>query len=209
VPESPSPDAHRPARTADERSADHAAIDRLSVELLPSLIAKLGATHLGELEVREGAWRVRLQRPGPDGSGSGGHSGASTARERRPADRTGERGATERTDRHPERGTRSALHGPDGGSARSASRGVATSPAVGIYRPRTDLSAGDRVRSGDRLGAVDMLGVAQEVLSPVDGIIGSALAESGDAVEYGQELLAIEIIAAPAPSATATNGSGG
>lgn len=206
MPESPSPDAHRQARTAEERSADHAAIDRLSVELLPSLIAKLGATHLGELEVREGAWRVRLRRPAADGSGSAGHGGVPAARERRPADRTGERGTADRTDRHPERAARSALHAHDGGSARSASRGVATSPAVGIYRPRTDLSAGDRVRSGDRLGAVDMLGVAQEVLSPVDGIIGSALAESGDAVEYGQELLAIEIVVA---STTSTNGSGG
>ena len=46
-----------------ERAADHAAIDRLTDELLPALIAKLGATGLGELEVREGAWRVRLRRP--------------------------------------------------------------------------------------------------------------------------------------------------
>jgi biotin carboxyl carrier protein len=205
VPESPSPDAHRPVRTADERSADHAAIDRLSVELLPSLIAKLGATHLGELEVREGAWRVRLRRPGVDASASAGHGGVPAGRERRPADRA-DRATTDRADRHPERAARPAHHGPESGSARSASRGVATSPAVGIYRPRTDLSAGDRVRSGDRLGAVDMLGVAQEVLSPVDGIIGSALAESGDAVEYGQELLAIEIIAA---STTSSNRSGG
>ncbi len=206
MPESPSPDAHRPARTADERSADHAAIERLTVELLPSLIAKLGATRLGELEVREGAWRVRLRRPA-DGSGS---STPPAGRERRPADRGTERGAGERADRHPDRAARGTHHAPDGTTpTRNASRGVATSPAVGIYRPRTDLSAGDRVRSGDRLGAVDMLGVAQEVLSPVDGIIGSALAESGDAVEYGQELLAIEIIATSAPSPTSTNGSGG
>jgi biotin carboxyl carrier protein len=206
VPESPSPDAHRPARTADERSADHAAIDRLSLELLPSLIAKIGATHLGELEVREGAWRVRLRRPGVDASGSTGHGAGPAGRERRPAERAGDRGTPDRADRHQERAARTAHHGTDGGSARSASRGIATSPAVGIYRPRTDLSAGDRVRSGDRLGAVDMLGVAQEVLSPVDGIIGSALAESGDAVEYGQELLVIEIVV---PSTTSTNGSGG
>ena len=34
-----------------------------ATELLPALIAKLGATGLGELEVREGSWRVRLRRP--------------------------------------------------------------------------------------------------------------------------------------------------
>ncbi len=205
MPESPSPDAPRPSRTADDRSADHAAIDRLSVELLPSLIAKLGATRLGELEVREGAWRVRLRRPA-DGSVSG---TPPAGRERRPAERGGERGAGERADRHADRSTRGAHHAPDGGTSRGGSRGVATSPAVGIYRPRTDLSAGDRVRSGDRLGAVDMLGVAQEVLSPVDGIIGSALAESGDAVEYGQELLVIEVAMPSSASSISTNGLGG
>jgi biotin carboxyl carrier protein len=63
---------------------------------------------------------------------------------------------------------------------------------------------GDRVRAGDRLGAVDMLGVAQEVVAPMDGIVGASLVESGDAVEYGQELLAIEIIAA---AGTSTNGT--
>ena len=36
---------------------------RLDDELLPALIAKLGATGLGELEVREDALRVRLRRP--------------------------------------------------------------------------------------------------------------------------------------------------
>lgn len=39
-----------------------------------------------------------------------------------------------------------------------------------------------------------MLGVAQEVLAPIDGLIGASLAESGDAVEYGQELLVVEAI---------------
>ena len=204
MPESPSPDAQRPSRSDAERSADHAAIDRLSAELLPSLIAKLGATHLGELEVREGEWRVRLRRPAASGSGSVGSGGASSGRDRRPGDRAADRGAGERTDRHADRSARAAQAGADPTSGRGGSRSVATSPAVGIYRPRTDLSAGDRIRSGDRLGAVDMLGVAQEVLSPVDGIIGSALAESGDAVEYGQELLVIELVL---PSAS-TSGTG-
>jgi biotin carboxyl carrier protein len=76
---------------------------------------------------------------------------------------------------------------------------------VGIYRPRTDLSAGARVRAGDRVGAVDILGVAQEVIAPVDGILGSSLVESGDAVEYGQEILVIEF----APGSASTNGTGG
>ena len=49
-----------------------------------------------------------------------------------------------------------------------------------------------------------MLGVAQEVVAPVDGIVGVSLADAGDAVEFGQGLLVIEF--GPAPSST--NGSG-
>lgn len=208
MPESLPSDARRAARSAGERSADHAAIDRLSEELLPALVAKLGATGLGELEVREGAWRVRLRRPAVDPAGP--QPGSGGGRERRPADRGGERGAGERGGSHGDRPGRTLHHGDAAardGTGRGDTRVVATSPAVGLYRPRADLKVGDRVRAGDRVGAVDMLGVAQEVLAPVDGIVGSSLAETGDAVEYGQELLVIEAVSAsPTPS---TNGTGG
>jgi biotin carboxyl carrier protein len=74
---------------------------------------------------------------------------------------------------------------------------------VGIFQPRKDLTAGARVRAGDRLGAVDMLGVAQEVVAPMDGVVGTSLVEAGEAVEYGQDLIAIEF-GVP----TSTNGTG-
>jgi len=38
-----------------------------------------------------------------------------------------------------------------------------------------------------------MLGVPQEVVAPTDGIVGATLVESGQAVEYGQELIRIEL----------------
>ena len=176
-----------------DRAADHAAIDRLSAELLPALIAKLGATGLGELEVREGNWRVRLRRPATASGGS---------RDRR----AGDRSAAERpTERSPERPPRSHHHAVEPvPSQRTDSRSVATSPAVGVYQPRKDLTAGAKVRAGDPLGAVDMLGIAQEVVSPVDGIVGVSLVEAGDAVEYGQELLVIEFT----PVTSSTNGTG-
>ena len=183
------PDVHPPDRTAEARDADHAAIDRLTDELLPALVAKLGATGLGELEIHEGPWRVRLRRP----SGSVLPSGSRRRDRSDRSDSTGDRPA----ERASERSGRTGHHPSDGPSARSASRSVATSPAVGIYRPRTDLAAGTRVRAGDRLGAVDMLGIAQEVVAPVDGIVGASLAESGDAVEYGQELLVVEFVPSP------------
>lgn len=184
------------ARTTGERAADHAAIDRLTEDLLPALIAKLGATGLGEMEVREGGWRVRLRRPA---------DGQPPARSRRPA----ERSAGDRPERGPDRPSERqprTLHRPlEAKTARTQSRAVATSPAVGIYRPRADLAVGARVRAGDRVGAVDILGVAQEVVAPVDGVLGSSLVGSGDAVEYGQEILVIEFT----PNPASTNGTGG
>jgi biotin carboxyl carrier protein len=204
---------HRAAeRTAEERAADHAAIDRLSEQLLPALIAKLGATGLGELEVREGGWRVRLRRPA-DGV-------AATNRERRPSEREratrgsggaaahgsltavgpgrdGRDGAADREGRDGRDGRNGSGGGHDG-TGRDGDRIVATSPAVGIFRPRPEARAGTRVRAGDRLGSVDMLGIAQEVVAPFDGVVGASLVEAGDAVEYGQELILIEFASAGA-----------
>ena len=191
----PLPPDEGAARNVDGRAADHAAIDRLTGELLPALIAKLGVTGLGELEVREGEWRVRLRRPAGAMSSGG--------RDRRVSDR----GTSDRPAERPERPPRAQhLHAhpepPSGG--RSDPRSVATSPAVGVYQPRKDLSVGSRVRAGDPLGAVDMLGVAQEVVAPIDGVVGQSLVEPGDAVEYGQELIVIEL-GVP----MSTNGTGG
>jgi biotin carboxyl carrier protein len=211
VPEPVQPGARRPERSAAERSADHAAIDRLSGELLPALIAKLGATGLGELEVREGAWRVRLRRPGDIAPGT-------APRDRRPGDRDrsargsaagGGAGAAHGhasltpvgpgrdgrdgagRDGGPEREVREVRDGRDG-AGRDGGRIVASSPAVGIFKPRPEARAGTKVRAGDRLGSVDMLGIPQEVVAPADGVVGASLVEAGDAVEYGQELILIE-----------------
>jgi biotin carboxyl carrier protein len=193
-------------RSEAERAADHAAIDRLSAELLPALIAKLGATGLGELEVREDGWRVRLRRPG-DGSA------AAPTRDRRPGER--ERAARSGagpggphlpaglTAVGPGREARDGV-GRDGHTVRDGrdnGRIVATSPAVGVFQPRSDARAGTKVRAGDRLGSVDMLGVPQEVVAPADGVVGASLVEAGDAVEYGQELILLEFASAATPEA--------
>ncbi len=198
-------------RSADDRVADHAAIDRLAEELVPALIAKLSASGLGEIEVSEGDWTIRVRRPG-DGtphnrrstdrglrSGSGhAHTAAGfdshrATRETRPAagsvtisaNGTGAGAAA---------ATIGAAHDGDGADPH---RAVATSPAVGVFQPRSEARAGTRVRSGDRLGAVDLLGVPQEVVAPADGIVGATLVEPGQAVEYGQELIVIELAGRP------------
>ena len=50
------------------------------------------------------------------------------------------------------------------------------------------------MRAGDRIGLVDMLGVGQEVVAPADGVVTGILVEAGDAVEYGQELVVLELM---------------
>ena len=194
-------------RTVDaaDRDADHAGIARLTDELLPALIAKLGTTHLGELEVREGDWHVRLRRPYGTAPGEGrratdkaarsqpGHEGHGHARAavegHRPARSSGASGVTAGT------GAASASTNGTGADDVPAdrSRSVATSPAVGIFQPGSRAASGTRVRAGDSLGTVNVLGVPQDVLAPVDGIVGSTLVEAGMAVEYGQDLIRIEL----------------
>lgn len=188
------------------RQADHAGIARLTEELLPALIAKLGTTQLGELEVREGEWQVRLRRPFGTGPGEGrrasdkpsrsqpGHEGHGHGR----AAPEGHRGS---------KGAAGAVGGSTNGTGsrddRETSRTIATSPAVGIFRTGSRAASGTRVRAGDSLGSVDVLGVPQDVLAPVDGIVGSTLVEDGTAVEYGQELIRIELATPATPAAPA------
>ena len=61
---SPPVRAVREPRSAEARAADHATIDRLAEDLVPALIAKLSASGLGEIEIAEEAWTVRIRRPG-------------------------------------------------------------------------------------------------------------------------------------------------
>ena len=171
---------------------DHLEISRLADDLLPALIAKLTTSGLGEIEVREGSWMARLRRPaGSDEarrvaapSSLDGQSGHDHASGHGPAASHG-RGAAEERDRRAR----------EEEEAQELARIpiVATSPAVGIYQPGKDLTVGMRVRAGDRIGTVDVLGVREDVIAPVDGVIGASLAEAGEAVEYGQELIRIEL----------------
>ena len=86
-----------------------------------------------------------------------------------------------------------------------------TSPAVGIFRP--DVKPGARVRSGDRIAIVDLLGIPQDVISPIDGTLVEVLAGAGDVVEYGEEVAAVEsdvtVETDDAPAADDAPGAGG
>lgn len=69
---------------------------------------------------------------------------------------------------------------------------IVRSSAVGYFTPAQDLFVGGSVQAGDTVGVIDVLGIAQEVIAPDDGIIATVLAEDGQAVEYGQALAQID-----------------
>jgi biotin carboxyl carrier protein len=177
----PAPRDFAPApRDSSRTIRDHEAISRLADELLPALIARLSSSGLGEIEVREGGWKARLRKPVADR-----HTAPAPRPEEHRAHAPVARSAAAHHDEREEQDAEIPSE-EDLGSV------VARSPAVGIYTPRRDLVVGLPVRSGDRIGSVDVLGISQEVLSPIDGVIGSSLAEAGEAVEFGQELVRIE-----------------
>jgi acetyl-CoA carboxylase biotin carboxyl carrier protein len=170
------PEATPPSdRTPAERQSDHEGLARLSESLVPALVQKLNASALGELEVREGEWRIRLRR----------HQATAPRRERT-------RGTSAQATRQA-----AAAPAPIPGPAPAADQGddpdraVALSPAVGVFR--AVASVGTTVHAGDRIAVVDLLGIAQDVVAPFDGVLVEVFAETGEAVEFGEELALIEV----------------
>ncbi|HMJ80190.1 MAG TPA: biotin/lipoyl-containing protein [Candidatus Dormibacteraeota bacterium] len=190
------------AGAAEQARGDALAMQRLSEAVLPALIARFEASGLGELEVRRGDWRVRLRKPdhgevlaapaagggairaGGDGASGAGRSGVAAA--------SAGRGAA-LSAVGPGRVATAATGGG------TAARRTATSPAVGYYMPVAAMTPGRLVRAGDVVGYVDVLGVRQEVVAPLDGAIARVLAELGQAVEYGQELVRLDAAPPVAP----------
>lgn len=163
--------------------ADRATIARLADDVLPVLINRLAKSELGEIEVREQGWRIRLRRPsGADAPSSAPAQGAQSApvahRPAAIAAASGHSGEGHATRREPE-------------------RGLIVSPAVGYFAPRDGIGQGTGLRRGDNVGHVDVLGVRQEVVVPADGTLAAFEVESGQAVEYGQPIARMTISAGP------------
>lgn len=71
--------------------------------------------------------------------------------------------------------------------------GVAVaSPAVGFFVYAEGLGPGLDVEKGDPLGQVEMLGIRHDVRAPRSGTVRNLVAESGEAVEYGQVVVELE-----------------
>jgi biotin carboxyl carrier protein len=186
-------------RDARDASHDHAAIRRIADELLPALMARLEASPLGELEVSQDGWRLRLRKP-LDRVASAGDPPRTTAAVTRGAKGDGLRDLSPgkgigRPERTPERN--------------EPARRAITSPAVGTFHPRAGAGLGRAVRAGDVVGHVEVLGVPQEVLAPFDGTLGRVLVEPGQVVEYGEQLMRIESSHSGSPSAEPDGTSSG
>src|SRR6187551_1810665 len=104
-----------------------ATIARLADEVVPTLIERLSTSSLGELEVRENGWRVRLRRPMADG----------------------QQQAVQPAQRQPHPVMASGASAAGSSAPRDGSRGLVASPAVGYFAPRSGVEVGSKVRSGD------------------------------------------------------------
>ena len=140
------------------------AIARTAERLVPELSERLRRHGLGEIEVSHGDLRLRVAAaPGSTPSAPPTSAPAAAA----------------------------AAAAPAPTPAAPTSVGV-TSPAVGFFVYADGLGPGLSVSKGDELGHVEMLGVRHDVRAPRAGTVGHLVAESGEAVEYGQVVLELE-----------------
>lgn len=137
-------------------------IRRAAGELIPQLRERLARHALGEIEISHGDLRLRVA------------AGAEVARLGRAAD-----------------GAPIVVPKPEPASRDRDNRGI-PSPAVGFFVYAEGLGPGIGVEKGDGLGYVEMLGVRHDVLAPRSGTVRNLVAESGEAVEYGQVVLELE-----------------
>ena len=148
--------------------SDHAleAIARAARDLVPALTERLARHGLGEVEVANGDLRLRVARA----------AGSVPA--------AGRAAVTVRTD--------GATPPAAPVASTQASAFSVASPAVGFFVFADGLGPGLAVEKGDALGQVEMLGVRHDVRAPRRGTVRNLVAESGEAVEYGQVVLELE-----------------
>jgi acetyl-CoA carboxylase biotin carboxyl carrier protein len=147
---------------------DHAleAITLAAERLVPELTERLRRHGLGEIEVAHGDLRLRVAAT--PGLVSAAPAAAESASQASPASQP------------------STSLGASAGTV-----GVA-SPAVGFFVYADGLGPGLDVAKGDELGHVEMLGIRHDVRAPRGGTVRHLVAESGEAVEYGQIVLELE-----------------
>lgn len=165
--------------TDSQRALD--AIANAAAQLVPELSRRLEEHGLGEIEVAHGDLRLRVTSTARAAAATPGRSAA--------ADPVGEPGPAQSAFPTPE----PAAPGADaaGGALEAGGIGVA-SPAVGFFVYADGLGPGLTVDKGDPLGHVEVLGVRHDVRAPRRGTVRHLVAESGEAVEYGQVVVELE-----------------
>ena len=139
------------------------AVARAANELVPRLSERLERHGLDEIEVSSGELRLRVAR---------------TARLTLAA------GQSDRSI--------AALTAPAAVTPGSAASVGVGSPAVGFFVYSDGLGPGLAVEKGDSLGQVEMLGIRHDVRAPRRGTVRHLVAETGEAVEYGQVVLELD-----------------
>jgi len=141
-------------------------ISRAAAELVPALTERLAQHGLGEIEVWHGSLHLRVVA---------GPSAPTPA----PVQQAGGAGQPE------------TAQGAVSSAPTVASIGV-SSPAVGFFVYADGLGPGQSVTKGEALGHVEMLGVRHDVRAPRSGTVRHLVAETGEAVEYGQVVVELE-----------------
>jgi len=141
------------------------AISAVADELVPQLAERLRRHGLGEIEVRRGDLRLRISAA-PEVPVSQANASQQTSTPRTPA---------------------------SAAAPEPAPVGIA-SPAVGFFVYADGLGPGLALAKGDSVGHVEMLGVRHDVRAPRGGMVRNLVAESGEAVEYGQVVVELEAV---------------
>ena len=154
------------------------AIAHAAERLLPQLTERLERHGLGEIEVSSGDFRLRVA--GAAHGAPSADSASASAATGQGADPTG-----------------AAVNQP-AASVPGSDAVPVSSPAVGFFVYADGLGPGMAVTKGDELGHVEMLGIRHDVRAPRGGTVRNLVAESGEAVEYGQTVLELETAEAAA-----------
>ncbi len=142
----------------------------LNMELLQELVNLVKQSQISELTVRVGDWRVTIRK----------NPQTNLVAAAAPSARVEEQGSS------------------IGQQKRETSPYVpVVSNWVGIVRRNKNgkplVQVGDKIKRGQTLCWVDALGVHNEVRAPVAGRVVEIFVEDGQAVEFGQQLMLLEI----------------
>ena len=159
----------------DARPEDPEPVFGPDIELIRALAAVLDEAGLTEIEIGEGANRIRIAREAAPGGAP--HAGAAAP---------------------PVAAVPVAQEEPAAPPAADDDPGAVTSPLVGVVyvapEPggRPFVVAGDEINEGDTLFIVEAMKTMNPVRAPRGGRVTRILAENGARVEYGEVLLILE-----------------